>query len=78
MEKKARETLGSYPLIEMTGNTSIVFGGRGGIFEFEEDHIGVVVGGMLMRLYGEALEIVSLTPVQTVVTGKIRSLSFDS
>ena len=30
MEKKARETLGSYPLIEMTGNTSIVFGGRGG------------------------------------------------
>ncbi|MBQ6164045.1 MAG: hypothetical protein IK118_03185 [Clostridia bacterium] len=73
-----REALCSYPQIELNGNVSAVINGSAGICEFEEDHIGVVVGGMLMRLYGESIEIVSLGPAQTVITGRFDSLSFDS
>ena len=74
----ARRAVYSYPQIELSGNASAVFHGNAGICEFEEDHIGVVVNGMLMRLYGDSLEIVSLTETQTVVTGFFRSLTFDS
>ena len=75
---RSLQAVSSYPAIELNGNVGAVFNGSAGIYEYENDHIGVVVNGMLMRLYGRNLEIVALDTGRTVITGEFRSLSFDS
>ena len=75
---RSLHAVGSYPVIVLNGNVSVEFNGSAGIFEYENDHIGVVVNGMLMRLYGRDLEIVALDTSRTMITGFFRSLSFDS
>lgn len=68
----------SLPHIEANGNREIIVDGCKGIVEYSQSRIKLNTGVLLVGFTGDDIEIKNYSDFQTVITGNIFSIDFES
>lgn len=66
------------PHIEAEGNREICVDGCRGILEYSQDKIRLNTGKLVITFTGDGIEIKSHSEIQTVISGNILSVEFES
>lgn len=66
------------PRLELQGNRELALDGCRGLLEYTETRIRLHAGALLLTVEGAALCIRTYSDSQTVITGDIRALAFES
>ena len=71
------ELMANMPKLTMTGNRRLHIEGHKGILQHDSDMISVNGVVMLLKVHGDALEIVSMSAEELLIAGRINSFEFE-
>ncbi len=64
------------PRIEIVGDGELRMGPHRGILAYGPEEIHISGGRLVVRVLGEGLELRAMTPVELLITGRIRAVEF--
>lgn len=69
--------LAGMPRFELTGNRRLHIEGHRGVLEYDSGMIAVNGGPLLIRIFGDRLEIVSMSAEELLIAGNIEKFEFE-
>ena len=71
------EALTDMPKLSLTGNRRLHIEGHKGIQAYDSSMIAINGGAILLQVYGDSLEISSMSAEELLITGNISKFEFD-